>query len=237
MKKILIILGLIFIGLRTIAGEVELLDMAGMNMTNFWDRNGKYEQKVLEVGTKIINANKLDKRIAIRVDRHTRIVNADSNYINKTVTVYYGLLPYIDNDDELASVLGHEMGHAIDAYGGFFKWTDMWLNSRAYETKADLIGIDLMAKAGYNPIAAIACANKWMGEDYWDVWLFTSHPKTSKRLMEMYKYIYRKYPWALQTEMVHNVNYENFTYSSQKEINLFLQHEKEREIKQNRGSL
>jgi len=119
MKKILIILGLIFIGLRTIAGEVELLDMAGMNMTNFWDRNGKYEQKVLEVGTKIINANKLDKRIAIRVDRHTRIVNADSNYINKTVTVYYGLLPYIDNDDELASVLGHEMGHAIDAYGGF----------------------------------------------------------------------------------------------------------------------
>ncbi len=157
--------------------------------------------------------------------------------MNKTVTVYYGILPYLDNDDELAALLGHEMCHALDGYGGFFKWADMALNSKEYETKADLVGIDLMVKAGYNPIAAITMANKWQPEDYWDFWVFTTHPKTSKRLMAMYKYIYVKYPWALKTDMVNNVNYENFTYSSHKEITVFLQEEKKRAAEQHRGDL
>lgn len=230
MKKFLVILGLLCIGLQASADFMEIETIGSMK--TFWERTGKYEQKVLETGTKIINANKLDKRIAIQTIREYKIVNAKACPFNKTVYVYYGLIPYIDNDDELAAVLGHEMAHSLDHYGGFFKWADMALNSRTYETKADLVGIDLMVKAGYNPIAAICVDNKWMSERYWDGWLWTSHPKTSKRLMDMYKYIYVKYPWALETDMVHNVNYENFTYSSQKEINLFLQHEKERSIKQ-----
>ncbi len=39
-------------------------------------------------------------------------------------------------------------------------------------------------KSRYNPIAAITCANKWMGEEPFD--LPTSHPSTSKRLLAMY---------------------------------------------------
>jgi len=235
MKKFLSLLILLFIGLSAHAEIIQI--ETNVNMTNFWEKTGRYEEKVLDVGTKIINANKIDKRIAIQTDRHLRIINAITRYQDKTVVIYYGILPYMDNDDELAYVLGHEMGHALDAYGGFFKWLDMGLNSKEYEFKADLIGIDLMAKAGYNPVAAITCANKWMPEDYWDFGVFTTHPKTSRRLMEMYKYIYRKYPWALKTDMVHNVNYENFTYSSQKEINLFLQKEKERAESQHREDL
>jgi predicted Zn-dependent protease len=230
MKKFLIVFGLLFVGLQACADFMEIETIGSMK--TFWDRTGKYEQKILDVGTQIINANKLDKRIAIQLIRNYTIVNAKAHPANKTVYVYAGLIPYIDNDDELASVLGHEMTHSLDHYGGFFKWMDMALNSKSYETKADLNGIDLMVKAGYNPIAAITCANKWMGESYWDGSLLSSHPKTSKRLMDMYKYIYVKYPWALETDMVHNVNYENFTYSSQKEINLFLQYQKERSIKQ-----
>lgn len=243
MKRFLIVLGIFLMtgitvnGLSARADEVELFNYANTNMKNFWDENGKYEQKVLDVGTKILNANKIDKRIAIQTLRTYKIVNAFTTRSNKLVTVSYGLLPYMDNDDELASVLGHEMGHAIDAYGGFFKWTDMTLNSKEYEYKADLIGIDLMAKAGYNPVAAICAANKWMPEDYWDFWIFTTHPKTSKRLMAMYKYIYRKYPSALKTDMVKNVNYQNFTYSSQKEITEFLQDETKRAADQHRGDL
>jgi predicted Zn-dependent protease len=230
MKKFLIVLGLFFIGLGAYADIMEFETLG--DMKHFWDSLGRREQKVLDVGTKILNANKIDKRIAIQTIRDNKTVNAYASFRDKTVYIYYGILPYLDNDDELAALIGHEMGHAIDAYGGFFKWTDMWLNSKSYETKADLVGIDLMVKAGYNPIAAITCANKWMGEDYWDFWVFTTHPKTSRRLVDMYKYIYVKYPWALDTDMVHNVNYENFTYSSQKEINLFLQHQKERSINQ-----
>lgn len=234
MKKILIVFVMFCLTCcASYADSVEMLNYIHINMNNLWHLNGKYEEKILEVGTKIVNANKLDKRVAFQMNRSTTTVNANTSLSNKVVTVYYGLLPYIDNDDELAFVLGHEIGHAIDAYGGPFKWVAMTFNSKEYENKADLTGIDLMVKAGYNPVAAITCSNKWMGESYWDTSIFTSHPQTSKRLMSMYKYIYVKYPWALKTDMVKNVNYENFTYSSKKEIAEFLQHEKERSIKQN----
>lgn len=228
MKRFLVVLFAFLFGLQAYAEVIEVETIG--DMKTFWDRTGKYEQKILDIGPKLLNANKINKRIAFQMIRQNNIINAHARYDNKTVYLYYGIIPYIDNDDELAFVLGHEMTHALDAYGGFFKWTDMWLNSKEYEIKADLQGIDFMAKAGYNPVAAITFANKSMPEDYWDVWLLTSHPKTSKRLMNMYKYIYKKYPWALQSEMTHNVNYENFTYSAEKEIKLYQQHDKERNI-------
>lgn len=234
MKKILIVLLLCLMTCSLVyAEDSDTFDYQETNMKNFWQKNGKQEQKVLDVGAKIINANKLDKHISINTNRNLNVINAVTYKSTKNVVVYYGILPYFDNDDELAFVLGHEMTHAIDSYGGFFKWINMSLNSKEYEYKADLGGIDLMVKAGYNPVAAICTTKKWMPEDYLAFWIFATHPKTSKRLMAMYKYIYIKYPWALKTDMVHNINFENFTYSSQKEINEFLQHEKERADKRN----
>ncbi len=228
MKKIFILFAVIlFSSLGVLADEVEIVDVSNVNMQNFWEKNGKNEQKITEIGTKILYTNKIDKRVAFQSNRNRKIINATTSLTNKTVTVYYGLLPYIDNDDELAYIMSHEIAHALDAYGGILKWTNMTLNSKSYETKADLIGIDLMVKAGYNPIAAITCANKWMPESYWDTSIFTSHPKTSTRLMNMYKYIYVKYPWALTSEMTNNINYQNFKNSSSKEISEFIQHEKD----------
>lgn len=227
MKKLLIILGLLCLGTMANADfeDVE----TNVNMANYWEKNGKSVQKITEIGTKIINANKLEKRVPIQLENTPKVINASSAPWNKTVKISSGILPYMDNDDEMAYVLGHEISHSIDSYGGFCKWFIVTFNLREYEYKADLIGIDLMVKAGYNPIAAITCANKWMGEDPFD--LFLTHPVTSKRLMAMYKYIYIKYPWALKTDMIHDVNYENFTYSSQKEINAFQQKQKERASK------
>ena len=183
----------------------------------------------MDVGTKIVNANKLDKRIPFMVQSDKNIVNAFSFKNPKSVVVATGLLPYIDNDDELAFILSHETAHSLDAYEGVARWCSMTFNSKAYEYKADLIGIDLMAKAGYNPIAAITGLSKFAPEPMFDFGLFTSHPKTSKRAFEMYKYIYKKYPSALSSEMVKNVNYQNFTYYSQKDLEEFQQDEKYRE--------
>ncbi len=227
MKKFLILLTLLFVGLSASA-EINEIE-TNVNMTNFWEKNGKSTQKVIEVGSKIINANKLDKRIPIMVAKDTKTANACAFMNPKLVVVYEGILPYIDNDDELAFIMGHETAHSLDAYDGPAKWITMQFNSKAYEYKADLIGIDLMARAGYNPIASITEMNKWMPESMFDYGIFTSHPKTSKRLFEMYKYIYKKYPSALNSDMVKNVNYQNFTYSAQKEIEDFQQDEKRRE--------
>ena len=105
------------------------------------------------------------------------------------VAVYTGLINKLQvTDDELAAVMGHEMGHAlrehtreqmsqqaitqtaIGGLGALFGIGDLGQSvagmvanvtmqlpkSRGMETEADRIGVELAARAGYNPQAAIA---------------------------------------------------------------------------------
>lgn len=233
MKKFfLILVCLLFLGLRAQA-EVLEFDFEPISYKHFWEHNGIYEQKVLDIGNKIINANKLNNRIVLRVNRNPRVINAYASYIDKSVNIYTGILPYFDNDDELAAVISHEIGHCLDFYeGGISRWLiAMRFNSKSYETKADLVGIDLMVKAGYNPVASITMGTKALDESFWDDFLFWSHPKGSKRTLEEYKYIYVKYPWALKTDIVNNINFQNFVNYSQKDINKFIQKEELKALK------
>lgn len=234
MKKFFLILGILLcIGMKTQASIVEF-DFEPMSYKHFWENNGIYEQKILDVGSKIINANKLNNRITLRIVRNPKIINAYASYMDKSVSIYTGILPYFDNDDELAAAMSHEMAHCLDYYeGGIPRWLGaMRFNAKAYETKADLVGIDLMAKAGYNPIASITMGTKALDESFWDEFLFWAHPKGSKRTLDEYKYIYVKYPWALKTDMVNNINFQNFVNYSQKDINKFIQKEELKKLEQ-----
>lgn len=224
MKKSILLICLMLLGSVAHADFVQI--DSDVNMANFWEKDGKDVQKVLNIGNKVVNANKLTKRISIILYSSPKTINAEAHYSDKSIYVYSGLLPYIDNDDELAAILSHEMVHCLDYYDGPLKWISMKFNPKTYETKADLLGIDMMTKAGYNPVAAITVMNKISGESVWDTWFLYSHPKGSTRLIDMYKYIYKKYPSALDSEMVKNVNYQNFVYAEQKEITEFQQKEK-----------
>lgn len=231
MKKVLFLLFFLFLGL---VAQAEIIEIeSDITMKNLWERLGKAEEKVLVIGARVANANHLEKRIPIQVLRDAKIVNAFSYRYDKLVVVSTGILAYIDNDDELAYLLGHEMTHSLDSYGGPGRWLSMTMNSRQYEYKADLNGVDMMVKAGYNPIAAITLLNKIVPESPLDFGIRTSHPRTSKRLLAIYKYIYKKYPWALDSDMAKNIYYVNFTYSAEKEINDFKQSERVR--LQNKG--
>ena len=228
MKKFLLLLGIISIGLCSFADEVVVI--RGVNLENFWNKKGISEEKVIKVGQKIMLDNKIPKRVPIFVDTKKNI-NAFSNLYDKTVTIHEGMFFYIDNDDELAYVLAHEIAHSIEAYGGMIKYMAMNSNSKKYEQKADLNGIDYMVKAGYDPIAAITMGNKIFGEAVWD-WGFTYlHPKGSKRLISMYKYIYVKYPQYLNSPLTKTPSYKNFEYAMSKEINAFQQKQKRKHIK------
>lgn len=230
MKKILVLLGVLLIGSCSFAEEI--LVIKNVNMSNFWRKKGIDEEKVLQVGQRIMISNRIPKRVPIFVDSEKKAINATSNRYDKRVTIYAGMFLYMDNDDELAYVLSHEIAHSVEAYGGMIKYLAINANSKKYEQKADLNGIDYMVKAGYDPIAAITMGNKIFGEPVWD-WGFTyTHPKGSKRLMDMYKYIYVKYPQYLNSPYTQTASYKNFTYSMNKEIKEFQQKQKRRQLKQ-----
>lgn len=229
MKKILLLLGVLLIGSCTFAEEIVVI--RGVNMDNFWKKKGIDEQKVILVGQKIMLDNKIAKRVPIWVD-NKKTINAYSRTYDKIVVIHEGMFFYIDNDDELAYVLSHEIAHSVESYGGMMKYMAVNANSKKYEQKADLNGIDYMVNAGYDPIAAITMGNKIFAEPVCD-WGFTStHPKGSKRLMDMYKYIYVKYPNYLNSPLTKSPSYKNFEYSMAKEIREFQQKQKRRQLKQ-----
>jgi predicted Zn-dependent protease len=140
------------------------------------------------------------------------------------VGVYTGIFKVAKNQDQLAAVIGHEIGHVIAhhhderitrqmmaqgalgvagglagaGYGeaaantttqlgsiaaqGFF----LLPNSRDQESEADIIGQDLMAKAGFDPRAAV---NLWQnmsaaGGSRPPQWLST-HPDPKSRIGEL----------------------------------------------------
>jgi metalloendopeptidase OMA1, mitochondrial len=80
------------------------------------------------------------------------------------IVVFTGILPVAATDDQLATVLSHEMAHALahhgservareqDSGGGVFRSLKY---DRFQESEADHIGVFLMAFAGYDPDAAV----------------------------------------------------------------------------------
>lgn len=230
MKKLFGIIAALIIAATGVQAETILIE-ANVNMENFWEKNGKDVEKVLAVGNKIVLANNL-KRVNISIERTPNVINASTFAYNKSIYVSLGLLPYMDNDDEMAAVLSHEIAHAMLGYEGFLKLVAMGANSKKYEYQADLNGIDYMVKAGYNPIAMMTAVNKISAEPLWDWGFLSTHPKGSKRLLAMYKYIYTKYPQYLHSQMTQKPAYKTFYNAYRFDINKIEERVKKRQFVQ-----
>lgn len=142
----------------------------------------------------------------------------------RKIGVYTGIFKTARNQDQLAAVLAHEIGHVISSHhdervtrqmgaqaglgvlgalvggrygqaaadtttqvGGVAAQTVLLLpNNRTQETEADVVGQQLMAKAGYDPHQAV---NLWQnmastGGSQPPQWLST-HPSASNRIQEL----------------------------------------------------
>lgn len=140
------------------------------------------------------------------------------------VGIYTGILPITRDEAGLATVMGHEVAHAVARHGGERMSTAMGLqvvgsvlgaatsgsaygpilgqaygvgaqlgvalpHSRGQESEADHIGLLYMARAGYDPEAAVAFwqrfaeFNRRSGGD--TPWFLRTHPLDETRIQEI----------------------------------------------------
>ncbi|MCG6974545.1 MAG: M48 family metallopeptidase [Desulfobacterales bacterium] len=147
--------------------------------------------------------------------------------------VYTGILPYTKDENGLAVVLGHEVGHAIAEHGNermsqallanmgavalsaalaqkpdqtrqlFMTVYGVGTNvgvllpySRLQESEADRIGLMLMARAGYDPRAAVPFWERMNREEKTSQPEFLStHPAPSTRIADIERYIPEAMPY------------------------------------------
>jgi predicted Zn-dependent protease len=148
------------------------------------------------------------------------------------IMVYSGLIESLDlNDAELATVLAHEVAHALRehtrervsrayaqqlvlsgaaAVAGVSETTANVANmvaevtfqlpfGRDQESEADQIGLELMARAGYDPRAAVSLWNKMNAEERSGTPKFLStHPAPKDRIKDIEKNLPRVLPLYAQ---------------------------------------
>lgn len=140
----------------------------------------------------------------------------NSNYVtNKTINVSTNELTFAGNDNEVAAVVGNEMGHIIAGHASKGKVvsllqatanTNVTTNDTAatlvsnysnlkQEKEADLVAVDLMVNAGYNPLALIVVLTKQTGT-YWETLL--GQPANAERALNVYNYVSYAYPAKLK---------------------------------------
>lgn len=145
------------------------------------------------------------------------------------VGVYTGILPITKDEAGLATVIGHEVAHAVARHGGERISQGLGLqvagaalgvatagseygalislaygmgaqlgvalpHSRAQESEADRIGLIYMARAGYDPAAAVqfwqrfADYNRQRGGDA-GAWFLRTHPLDEKRIADLQQWM------------------------------------------------
>lgn len=161
--------------------------------------------KLYRISEKLIRANNLDYANWLISVRKTEDVNAYAAHINR-VTIYTGLYDALYGDDDaMAFVIAHEMGHLILGHQeqdtGMIKYMNKFgrmhgigskaiykvlelkydKNSRDREYMADAEAIILLTKAGYSPQKALTALNVLDTLQEINT-IYDTHPKTKERI-------------------------------------------------------
>lgn len=167
--------------------------------------------------------------ITREVGGHWEVVVFEDSTLNafalpgNKIGVHTGLVDLVDNQDQLASVIGHEIGHvlarhsnermsqkmgaqmgislisavaapktplgqtAISLLGVGAQYGIIMPFSRLHESEADVIGVELMAKAGFNPSESITLWQKMTqaSQSAQPVEFLSTHPSHATRIDDL----------------------------------------------------
>lgn len=184
---------------------------------DFWAGKSKVSKRINKLGKDILKSNHIYKHLVFQVIKRTNVANAFAGTTSNEVLITSALLDYINSDDEVAAILSHEISHIVNGDGkrtgskvavlfplllveacvGLYTapLTSLILNnwSRKYEYEADLRGLDLMTKAGYDPYAMILAYNKFLANSEAGA-AYSTHPPTQDRIAYLYNFIQENYP-------------------------------------------
>ncbi|MFI3123874.1 MAG: M48 family metallopeptidase [Methylococcales bacterium] len=139
------------------------------------------------------------------------------------IGVHTGMMQLVDNQDQLAAVLGHEVGHVLARHSnerasqetlvqqgmGMIQQTELGQNplimgglglgakygvlmpySRTHESEADMIGVDLMAKAGFNPEDSVKLWQKMeQAAQNQPMEFMSTHPAHATRIQQLQEHM------------------------------------------------
>jgi len=143
------------------------------------------------------------------------------------IGVHTGMLTLADNQDQLAAVIGHEIGHVLAKHSNERASQEMAVSSgmsivqavsapqtalgqtalgllgvgaqygilmpysRVHESEADMIGVDLMAKAGFDPRQSIGLWQKMeqASQGQQPIEFMSTHPSHATRIQDLERHM------------------------------------------------
>lgn len=165
-------------------------------------------QRVRRVGNRIVEAVQLEP-LQREINLHLRGYRFDwefnvirSQQVNAfclpggKVAVYTGLLRIVENDDQLATVLSHEIAHALAHHSneritreesGRVSWLFNMAYDREQESEADHIGLFLMTFAGYDPDEALVFWQRMRQAERGGQMpeILSNHPSDARRIRQL----------------------------------------------------
>jgi len=181
--------------------------------------NSRYNQVASCISQAIIRELGGNWEVVVFEDKSPNAFALPGNKIG----IYTGMLTLVGNQDQLAAVIGHEVGHVLAKHSNERASQEMAINqgmamvqalaspqsalgqtafgllgvgaeygilmpySRIQESEADIIGVDLMAKAGFDPRQSIALWQKMeqASQGRQPVEFLSTHPAHATRIQSL----------------------------------------------------
>ena len=201
--------------------------------------------KVPSIGEALLTKNGITAGIKFEVTSKTP---DNTTFLqDRTISISKSDLEFAKNDNETAAVIANEIGHIITGNASKQKLISSVVEQNSSNTtanslvknytqtrsdkEADVIAVNLMANAGYNPLAAIVVLTR-QTQTAWNAVL--GKPANADRAMNIYDYTVYAYP--AKAKAGYNCNeYKNFlTYADsviiQRKENKKLQSKTEKEL-------